>query len=330
MPIDFVILWVDGNDPEWLKDFQKWQNICEGDKSKKRFRDWDNLQYLFRGVEKFTPWVRKIHFVTWGHVPQWLKEDHPKLNVVRHSEFLKKNNLPIFNSRAIEINLHRIKELSDRFVYFNDDMFILKPLNETRFFRQGLPCDMLVFTNVLLTHLAHVRVNDLLLINKHFDKISVLRKDFLKWFNLKYRSQVFKSLALLPWPQITGIVDPHQPQPFLKSTFSELWEVEEEILQQTSGSKFKNDTDVNQYLFRYWQLLKGEFVPVGFHDSDCIQIENIEMAEKVSQSIVGEKQSLLCINDLLDNNDERLFETVKSIVNSSFKRLLPEKSGFEK
>ena len=79
--IDFVITWVDGNDPAWRKDFEYYSEL-EGrdiDKRVVRFRDWENLQYWFRGVEKFAPWVNKIYFVTYGHVPGWLNTEHPKL-----------------------------------------------------------------------------------------------------------------------------------------------------------------------------------------------------------------------------------------------------------
>ncbi|MBQ6357217.1 MAG: capsule biosynthesis protein CapK, partial [Solobacterium sp.] len=37
-----------------------------------RFKDWGLFKYWFRGVEKFAPWVNKIYFITWGHVPTWL------------------------------------------------------------------------------------------------------------------------------------------------------------------------------------------------------------------------------------------------------------------
>lgn len=329
MKIDFVILWVDGSDTHWQMEFKQWASCCKGDKSVKRFRDWNNLQYLFRGFENFTPWVNKIHFVTWGHIPFWLNINHPKLNIIKHDDFLDKKDVPIFNSRAIEVNLHRIKGLSEHFVYFNDDMFILKPLKENRFFNNHLPCDMLAFTTVLLTHLAHVRVNDLLIINKHFSKKNILGKNLLKWFNIKYRSHLFKSLFLLPWPQITGFVDPHQPQPFLKSTFSEIWQKEYEILKKTSASKFKDDADVNQYLFRYWQLCKGNFYPVQFNDSDCIQIKDLKMAKEVSEIIQRRKFSLLCINDLLDEYDSNLLDEGKFIIKDSFEKIFPYKSEFE-
>ena len=65
--IDFVIPWVDSSDPEWLKEKSKYLiNSTSLDASEERYRNWDNLQYQFRGAEKFAPWVNKIHFITRG------------------------------------------------------------------------------------------------------------------------------------------------------------------------------------------------------------------------------------------------------------------------
>lgn len=86
-----LLPWVDGNDPEWQeekKNTRIQKGIFSVDDRKERYRDWDNLHYWFRGVEKYAPWVRKIHFVTWGHIPAWLDTANPKLNIVRHEDFI--------------------------------------------------------------------------------------------------------------------------------------------------------------------------------------------------------------------------------------------------
>ena len=142
-PIDFVIIWVDGNDPKWRAVKNQYDPNPEAgeDDQEVRYRDWDNLQYWFRAVEKYTPWVRKIHFVTWGHLPSWLNVNHPKLHIVNHKDYIPEEYLPTFNSHTIEMNLHRIKGLSEQFVYFNDDMFINKPMKPRDFFVHGKPCD---------------------------------------------------------------------------------------------------------------------------------------------------------------------------------------------
>ena len=123
--IDIVLLWVDGNDPLWREEKNKYSPVKEDYSSAdNRFRDWDNLQFLFRGIEKFAPWARYVYFITWGHTPKWLNTGHPKIKVVNHRDYIPERFLPTFNSNTIELNLHRIEELSDQFVLFNDDMFL--------------------------------------------------------------------------------------------------------------------------------------------------------------------------------------------------------------
>ena len=145
--IDFVILWVDGTDPEWFEEYKKFSNS-----PKKQdtvfFRDWDNLHYIFRAFEKFTPWVRQIHFVTWGHLPKWLNVNHPKLNIVKHEDVLDNECLPVFNSNAIEPNIHRIQGLTEHFVLFNDDTFITSKISPERFFQNGLPTDACIINTL--------------------------------------------------------------------------------------------------------------------------------------------------------------------------------------
>ena len=100
--IDFVIPWVDGNDPAWIAQRKKYQPDTRDDDGESRYRDWENLQYWFRGVEKFAPWVNKVYFLTWGHVPVWLDTSNPKLQIVRHEDYIPKDYLPTF-SRPIRL-----------------------------------------------------------------------------------------------------------------------------------------------------------------------------------------------------------------------------------
>lgn len=67
------------------------------------------LKYWFRGVEKYAPWVHKIYFVTCGQKPDWLNENHDKLVLVNHEDYIPHEYLPTFSSHTIELNFHRIK-----------------------------------------------------------------------------------------------------------------------------------------------------------------------------------------------------------------------------
>ena len=105
--IAFVIPWVDGSDQEWIELFNKYapsgkkKNI---DFSAERYRDYGLLKYWFRGVEKFAPYVRKVHFITNGQKPDWLNTDCPKLNWVKHSDYIPQDCLPVFSSHPMLTN----------------------------------------------------------------------------------------------------------------------------------------------------------------------------------------------------------------------------------
>lgn len=127
--VDIVYTWVDGQDPEWIKVRNEWASkegkaqIGSDAHSDARFRDNQELRYSLRSLNQFVPFVRHIYIVTCGQRPKWLK-DHPKISFVTHEEFFKnKSHLPTFNSHAIESNLHRIKNLSEHYIYMNDDFF---------------------------------------------------------------------------------------------------------------------------------------------------------------------------------------------------------------
>ena len=129
--IDFVLTWVDNTDPIWQEQFNFYKSKTpNANKSNaadvSRFRDWGLLKYWFRSIEMYTPWVRKIFFVTCGQHPSWLNTDNQRLVLVDHKDYIPKQYLPCFSSRPIELNFHRINDLSEYFIYFNDDEFVLK------------------------------------------------------------------------------------------------------------------------------------------------------------------------------------------------------------
>ena len=134
--IDFVYLWVDGNDPKWIAK----RNACIGEPSKDeknckgRYESNDELKYSLRSLEKYAPWIRKIFIVTDNQVPEWLDTTHPKIQIVDHTEILPAECLPCFNSVIIEHHLHKIPGLSEHFLYGNDDMYFNKPVTPDTFF----------------------------------------------------------------------------------------------------------------------------------------------------------------------------------------------------
>lgn len=321
--MDFVLLWVNGDDPEWIDSFYHHSDII-GDKKSIRFRDWDNLKYWFRGIEKFAPWVNKIHFITCGHYPDWLNLNHPKLNFIRHSDYIPGEYLPTFNSNVIELFIHRIEGLSEQFVLFNDDLFLINEVKPDRFFRDGLPCDMGVCNVIQIgTGVDHTLLNNVQFINKFFNKKEVFKTNFFKWFNLKYGKQVVKTVCLLPWSYFTGFLDPHLPQSFLKSSFVDVWN--KNLFVADNFPKFRNKNDYSQYLVHYWQLVTGNFYPLDiFRDSLMFEIKNSNL-DNICKIIQSQKKNIIVLNDTEEIN----FDYAKEQINQSFEIILPEKSKFE-
>lgn len=336
--IDFVIAWVDGGDPAW----QAAKKNCERqiglaattddvDDREERYRDWDNLRYWFRGVERFAPWVRTIHFVTWGHLPPWLNTEHPKLHIVNHADYIPQQFLPTFNSHTIEWNFHRIPGLNEQFVYFNDDMFLLRPIKPEAFFRDGKPCDMLALqpdvANPYDTVMPYILLNNAMVLAKYFDKRENARKQPGAYFHPGYPPLYFGyNLLEMGFPKFTGFYTVHGPSPLKKSTYETLWEKEEELLIQTCSHSFRSRDDVNQYLLREWQKLNGEFVPTNIlHQFRYFDVDNENRA--LIQCIRKQSAAGICIND---SNHRIDFERVKKELNQAIEQVLPQKSAFER
>ncbi|XP_018057515.1 PREDICTED: N-acetylglucosamine-1-phosphotransferase subunits alpha/beta isoform X3 [Atta colombica] len=125
VPIDVVYTWVNGSDPMFLESFQKHVSIVDLSAVTSRFSDKDELRYSLRSLEMYAPWVRHVYIVTNGQIPSWLDMDNPRITLVTHEDiFLNKSDLPTFSSPAIESHIHRIPGVSDKFLYFNDDVML--------------------------------------------------------------------------------------------------------------------------------------------------------------------------------------------------------------
>lgn len=333
MDIDFVILWVDGSDPEWQKEKAAYQfEKTTENNSANRYRDWGLLPYWFRAVEQFAPFVRKVHFVTWGHLPFFLNLNAPKLHVVRHDEFIPGEYLPTFSSHAIEMNIHRIPDLAEHFVYFNDDMFMLRSFQPEDFFQNGLPCTYGGEVPIeLIGNIGtwqHAAVNNLGIINAHFSKRESIAKYGKKYRNRLYRwkdnIRTFVLEKLYP-DYFTGFKNLHAPAAYLKSTFQEIWNAEPEKLNSTCSDRFRKSDNVNQWVALWWQVASGQFSPAV--------IDNLVM--KISESTIDElcmtieKQShdYICLNDPEEEID---FVSLSARLQHSFANILPDRSSFEK
>lgn len=337
-PIDFIITWVDGNDPDWQNEKNKYKGI-KGDSRNSRFRDWDTLRYLLRGIERFAPWVNKVFLVTCGHFPAWLNLDHPKLVIVNHRDYIPKEYLPTFSSRTIDMNFHRISELSEHFVYFNDDMLLMKPVEKEDFFVKGVPCDTAILRPAMVklsrdaikensSQIYLAPIIDIALINKYINKKKAIRNNFFKWYSLRYGKEILKTMTMAPWDFFPGIREYHCCYSYLKQTYRELWELEGNAFSEVCSHRFRVNTDYNHWVFSYWQIAKGCFAPRNPNFGVAFPLkDDDEYNTKVFAILRHPNHKVICINDnVSDENYERISKEFSKCLSEVF----PDYSSFEK
>ncbi len=330
-PIDIVIPWVDGSDPEWIKvknkKAEELNYPLSSDFSDTRFRDWDIIRYLFRSIELYAPWVSTVHFVTWGHMPKWMNPDAPKLHIVNHKDFIPQQYLPTFSSHTIELNMHRIPGLAEHFIYFNDDMILLRPTKRTDFFRQGLPRDYAVLNTVasdLKRPVKDTPLVDMAVINKSFSKKEVIWKHFFKWVHPIYGVDLFRTFLLLPWETFPNFYWRHTCASFLKNTFYKVWFLEYDLLDSTCRHPFRSSGDVNQWLIRGWQLCEGTFIPISPKNGEAVSIRNRN--DRIRTLLEEHKRMVVCLNENYEFKDVN--KTMNEL-DAMLAHVFPSKSSFE-
>lgn len=134
--VDVVITWVNNEDQNW----QKKLNYYKNDKIKDinplsidnaRFENHGELYYVIKSIELYMPWVKTIFLVTDNQIPHFSLSN--KVVIIDHRQIIDEKYLPTFNSHVIEAHLHNIPELSENFIYFNDDVFVARALPKTHF-----------------------------------------------------------------------------------------------------------------------------------------------------------------------------------------------------
>lgn len=327
--IDIVVAWVDGSDPAWQQEKAKYMGIKADDgAANNRYRDWGLMPYFFRGIEQFAPWVNHVYFVTCGHVPEWLNLDHPKLTHVKHEDYIPKQYLPTFNSNVIEWYYHKIPGLSEQFILLNDDMFLIYKTKPEDFFANGKARDICVFDTIHQPHtddiFAHTLLNNNGVINKHFHKLSVIKKQLPNFFHPAYKGALLRNFLLLPFKSFTGFYELHIHSNMFKSTYETLWEKEPEILTRTMQSRFRSADNVMQWLVKNWQICEGKATPMPVSFGKKLELG--EDDKEIFAAIKKQKYKVLCINDSSENID---FNRTKKALTACFETILPEKSSYE-
>lgn len=284
-PVDLVYTWVDGADPGWrarkaaASGQSSGQLTVDADVAA-RFESHDELRYSLRSVEMFANWVRHIWVVTDQQRPDWLREDD-RLTVVDHREiFTDPTTLPVFNSHAIESQLHHISGLAELYLYLNDDMLFGAPVRPEDFFHGNQISKF--FPSTALIDLAEVSQDDLAVTAAAKNNRRLIETEFAQTITNKLR---------------------HTPQPQRRSTMQAFEDAYPELFDQVMRSNFRSPQDysLTSSLAQYWAFGTGRAVP-GRVRYAYLNLAAPDAANTLERWLFRRDVQCICLNDTQDDS----------------------------
>ncbi|MDY7576251.1 Stealth CR1 domain-containing protein [Actimicrobium sp. CCI2.3] len=317
-PIDIVYLWVDGNDPAWRRKRHRAAEklstrhrdaIAVYGNVEGRFRDNDELRYSLRALERFFPEHGHVYIVTDGQSPAWLRPS-ARVTIVDHASLIPATSLPTFDSGNIESYIHRIPNLSERFIYLNDDVFFGAPVHVSDWFDDNGICvawsDEPAVTNEPLRQDA-----------TSLDNACRLSHQWLAARHIGAYQHTFRTFA-------------HSPRPMLRSMMVALEEAAPDLFAMVRSTTFRTwdkPTIVSDFVMR-WALAHGQatvrdYSHLYISTGEADQLQQIEQLVAQAGSV-----DFFCINDTTDDaqpHDPRLVR-----VRAALQQILPQASPFER
>ena len=300
--IDYVFTYVNNNDEVWRKTYIDFcTKIGRTDKlsaiSGARFNDLGLLPMLVEGIKTNMSWIRKIFVVVSNieQVPDSLKCDE-RVVVVVHSDIIPIKFLPTFNSTTIEMFLPQIKDLSEHFIYGNDDMYPINKLSPLDFFsKDGKEIRMNFYKKPLE------------LVPTQFKKVCYnCNRLLLKNFNLK--SELKGKEYYRPYHTMTPMIKSHCMEVFNKCK-NDIYGV---------IRAFRTDKQYNQYIYPDYEKFKGRASDTTIRFKYCSYKDPLN---SLCEFIEDKNFDVICINDVPGKYRDEIING-KERVNESFRKRL--------
>lgn len=308
--IDFVVTWVDGENPLWKRQMLKYKKMCNALNylnGQERFRSsFELLELWLIGVKKYAPWVRFVFLIVDPITKRkCMSLQSNKVRVISHEEFIPMEFLPTYNSNVIELNIHKLSGLSNNFVLFNDDCFVMNDVEPTDFFFNNTPVDYDV--NASLEERSRgndIHINDLNIIKRIYDFQDYRIKYLFKFgSNLLdkgfWRTVIGNALT----DDFIGWRDEHLPVSYSKRDFERAFLEDRKLLINQSKRRFRSESDLTHHFIKYNRIISGDYI----HRKSGVVGKYIEMNEDIDETLQGyEKRRLpkiLCINDIQSSED---------------------------
>lgn len=263
-PVDAVITWVDGEDPAHVNRRMAYMDRSETleqppiptGATLTRFIDNGELDFCIRSIRLFAPWIRTIYLVTDNQCPPHLTEEKRKefnIRLIDHKEIFRGYEwaLPTFNSRTIESVVWRIDGLSEQFLYFNDDIFLARPIQRTELFR-GDQAVLRGYWNRIGSY-GPLRLQYNRLISRFTKSLFGITRSM-------------HHLLQMRSAELAGLEGryfrfPHLPRPLRRSTLEQFFDMNPEVLEKNIVHRFRNhDQFSSVFLGSYLDILQDRAV----------------------------------------------------------------------
>ena len=277
--MDAVIAYVNGCEKVWRTNYNKYgTDILRYMK----FYDWGTLKYVLRGISTYMPYIKNVFLLVSNieQVPDYV--DQSKVKVVLHKDFIPEEFLPTFNACTIELFMHRIKDLGEEFIYFNDDIIPMSPIAYNDLIYNGHIC--MSFVN----NYSSPGKSSYGIINQSFRAAC-----------LYVNSKNSYSQNIIENPldyNDSGVCPIHGPTIFFKHKNEEIYETLYDYFEHHI-SKEKRANNVSQHV--YSDVLYLENIYIGSRLSlKYLSSDNLKNENDCKYEILSANTNYLCINDL--------------------------------
>ena len=281
--MDAVILYCEVN--EGFK--QRYNEYVKGNVSylpaMNKYRSYCVLDIQISMIRKYMKFIDNIFVLVSDEdqIPSYV--DQSQCKFILHKEIIPEEILPSFNSSVIELFIHRIPGLSEQFIYFNDDMFVLGEVDESMFFIDGKPNYDYELIAISDPKTSNVYINSVynatLLAAEYVDSLTMTEENenpFATYEKYKYQYAMYN----------------HNAKPYLKSTCEEVFAYcEKMIIENASIVRQANNYTIN--LYSNVDVMRGNFNNVK---NDCIMLWN-DNTDEIFKVISNPDTKLFCIND---------------------------------
>ena len=292
-PLDIVIAWVDGNDIDLKIKRQQFtgQQEASGAVEETRFASNDEIYFCIASILKYVPYCGKIYVVTDQQSPQWIGQfeqqnlcEKGKIRVVDHKELFDGHDsaLPTFNSLSIETMLWNIRNLSDYFIYLNDDFFFNCPSESFDFLNEDR---MVIYGHWENNFIKKIKYILRKFIQNQFGKIAQPKYSMAQMLSADY-------VGLSQYYEIH-----HRPHILSRSLLQDFFDRNTKLLEQQISFKFRN---IDQIL------------PVGLSNHLAIQNNKAILKEDIEIAYLKDNHDLEKFITAL-SNDEIKFGCIQSL-----------------